>query len=88
MRKYLAIAAASLIVTASSMDTAFARHLHRFHHINAPSGGTSTTGVTTGTNPRGNDAELGGNNANSGSGPNSVGHAQGGNSGASGGGGM
>jgi hypothetical protein len=80
MKKYLALATASLLLSVSSMDAAFARHHHRSsHHV--------TQGATTGMNGGGssmkaNNAELGGNNANSGSGPNSLGHIQGGNNGA------
>jgi hypothetical protein len=68
MKKFLAIAAASLAVAAFTMDAASARHHHRGYH-------RMSYGMTTGYG----NAAMSGNNGNSGSGSNSVGHIKGGN---------
>ena len=69
MKNLLAVAAAMLIVAAFSIAPASARHRHHAYH--------ARSGMMMGGN-----AELGGNNANSASGSNSVGHIKGGNNGA------
>jgi hypothetical protein len=78
MKKLLAIATTALTIAAFTMDSASARHHHRHHRIDHG----MTTGMGAGGGMRGNNAELGGNNGNSASGSNSLGHIPGGDSGA------
>jgi hypothetical protein len=76
MKKLLAIATTALTIAAFTTDGASARHHHRHHRMSD----RMTTGMGAG-GMRGNNAELGGNNGNSASGSNSLGHIPGGDSG-------
>jgi hypothetical protein len=72
MKKLIAVTATALLVAGISTSSASAKH--RRHHVRA-----SQSEMITGTSPmRGNNAELRGNNGNSASGSNSLGHIQGG----------
>jgi hypothetical protein len=73
MKKLLAIATTALTIAAFTTDSASARHHHRHHRMDHG----MTTGMGAG-GMRGNNAELGGNNGNSASGSNSLGHIPGG----------
>jgi hypothetical protein len=79
MKKILAMAMAGLMIASFSVTGASAKK-HRTHK----SAHGMTTGMGSGpsTGMTGGNAALSGNNGNSGSGPNSVGHVQGGNIGA------
>ena len=81
MKRVLAIAAASLMIAAFTVDAASARHRQRgYHHHHS---GHYYGGPHYGSHGmyRGGwgNAAMSGNHGNSGSGPNSVGHIQGGN---------
>lgn len=84
MKKILSLAAAALLMAGLSSGAASAkhqRHHHHHHHYSHP----IQSGVTTERGPMfgwGNNAELMGNNGNSASGDNSLGHIKGGNIGA------
>jgi hypothetical protein len=79
MKKFFSVAATALLVAGLSVGVASAKprkHAARSTH-------SGMQGATTGSAPmRGNNAELMGNNGNSASGSNSLGHIQGGNIGA------
>jgi hypothetical protein len=79
MKKFLAAAAATLIVATFTLDAASARHRYRghyYHHHYHPYMSYGRTGGYWG------NAAMSGNNGNSGSGSNSLGHIRGGNIGA------
>ena len=69
LKKLLAIATASLMIAAFTTDAASARHHHHHHGYRMSHGMMGAPG---------NNAELGGNNGNSASGDNSLGHIKGG----------
>ncbi len=75
MKRCLSVMVAALLITGLSAAPASAKH--RRHHMRHAS-----DGMTTGLAPIPGSAALSGNNGNSGSGSNSVGHIQGGNIGA------
>ncbi len=74
MKKILSLTTVTLLVAGISIGTASAKSHHR-------PGAKIRSHVTTGSAPvpRGNNAELMGNNGNSGQGSNSLGHIKGGN---------
>jgi hypothetical protein len=79
MNKLLSIAAATLLIAGLSAGSASANHrrhhgMHGHHSMKMHSRMTTRPSMV-----RGNNAELMGNNGNSGSGNNSLGHIQGGN---------
>jgi hypothetical protein len=74
MKKLLSVTAATIVAAALFTGAASASHLR--HHVKK-----IQHGVVTGAAPAGNNAELMGNNGNSGSGSNSLGHILGGNNG-------
>src|SRR5882757_9939454 len=76
MKTFLAVAAATLIVATFTLDAASARHRYRGHyhyHHHHPYMSYGRTGGYWG------NAAMSGNNGNSGSGSNSLGHIKGGN---------
>jgi hypothetical protein len=80
MKKIMTIGAAALLVAGATVTGACAKSMRRNHrhHVHSMSMGQgTTTGTARGFS--GNNAELMGNNGNSGQGSNSLGHIQGGN---------
>jgi hypothetical protein len=82
MKKLFAVTTAVLIFAGTTAAPAFAKHRkqHSRHHMSSQM--PSARGGTVGLAPRGNNAELMGNNGNSGQGDNSLGNIKGGNLGA------
>jgi hypothetical protein len=80
MKKLLSIAVATLLIAGLSVGWTSANHL-RHHSMHGHPSMKMHSRMTTGrpSMVRGNNAELMGNNGNSGSGNNSLGHIQGGN---------
>jgi hypothetical protein len=75
MKKLMVISTVALMVAGFTADSAFAKH--HYHHRGHRMGSGMTTGSSMGSGSGGN-AALSGNNGNSASGSNSLGHVKGG----------